>query len=203
MTKTTEYPPSTISEDQLQRLMTGRRSLYPRQFTGEVVEDNVVLQLLRYANMAPNHKLTRPWRFIVYKDEALKELLDFKKQFYIDHTPKEKIQQKKIDSYDFKKKQTSHVIGIVMHRDPEERIPEMEEIAAVACAIQNIYLSLATFGLGGYWSTGKASFSQEARDYLDIKGKDKLMGFFYLGKISTQFPIVEKDSVDELITWKS
>jgi nitroreductase len=59
----------------------------------------------------------------------------------------------------------------------------MEEIAAVACAVQNIYLSLAAYGLGGYWSTGGITYDQAARPFLGLQGEDRLMGFFYLGYI--------------------
>ena len=33
-------------------------------------------------------------------------------------------------------------------------MPEWEETAAVACAVQNMHLTLTAEGLAGYWSSG-------------------------------------------------
>jgi nitroreductase len=78
----------------------------------------------------------------------------------------------------------------------------MEEMAAVSCAVQNIYLALNTFGIGGYWSSGKIMFSEEARTYLDVKGEDVFMGFFLLGKVKMDIPPTAKDSVVSHVIWK-
>ena len=42
-----------------------------------------------------------------------------------------------------------------MQRDPGERIPEWEELASVACAVQNMWLSATSYGIGAYWSSPK------------------------------------------------
>ena len=46
----------------------------------------------------------------------------------------------------------SGVIGI---RDETEKIHEIEEVEAVACAIQNILLTATAYGLGVFWSSPK------------------------------------------------
>ena len=77
-------------------------------------------------------------------------------------------------------------------------IPEMEEVAAVSCAVQNIYLSMAAYGLGGYWSTGGITYDTAASAFLGLEEQDRLMGFFYVGYIripsagATRRPIAEK-----------
>ena len=45
----------------------------------------------------------------------------------------------------------SHTIMICMKRQakPEKLMPEWEELSAVACAVQNIYLMTGPLGLGG------------------------------------------------------
>ena len=186
----------------LDQIIYGRRSLYPRQYSGERIDDEVIRQILEYANTAPNHKKTEPWRFIVFSDQSKDDLIDFMKQYYVSSTNKEEISQKKLDSFSMKKEKTSHIIGIVMKRDEAERVPEIEEIAAVSCAVQNLYLSLNTFDLAGYWSTGKIMFSEEIRNYLNIDGKDRFLGFFYLGKVGVDVPLPQRSSVESKITWK-
>lgn len=191
-----------LTKDHLDEVMHGRHSLFPRQFTGEKIENDVILQLLEYANTAPNHKKTRPWRFVVFSNQSLFKLIDFMQDYYLKHTAEEKTSKTKLDSFQERKEKVSHIIAIVMHRDELHRLPEIEEIAAVSCAVQNIYLSLKTFGLGGYWSTGEFAYSHEANKYLNLEAGDKCLGFFILGKVNTEIPFPERESVELLVTWK-
>jgi len=75
----------------------------------------------------------------------------------------------------------SCIIALGMKRDPEKRIPEIEEIAAVSCAVQNMYLTATAYGAGCYWSTGGPTFWDEAKDFFDLTPDDKLLGFLYVG----------------------
>ncbi|RZK32811.1 MAG: hypothetical protein EOO61_16570, partial [Hymenobacter sp.] len=68
-----------------------------------------------------------------------------------------------------------HVIAIGMKKTPNKNIPEMEDIAAVACAVENIYLSVTAYGLGGYWTTGGITFREKAKEYFDLGAEDKLL----------------------------
>lgn len=50
---------------QVSELIAKRRSIFPRDFSGEEVPREVIQQLLEAANWAPTHKKTQPWRFVV------------------------------------------------------------------------------------------------------------------------------------------
>lgn len=202
MSETQQIPVKSLDESQLELLMNGRRSLFPRQFSGGVIDSGVIRKLLEYANTAPNHKRTRPWRFVVFSGTSKENLLDFKKEFYIKNTIPGEVNQMKLDDFKLRKEKVSHIIAINMHRDELHRLPEIEEIAAVSCAVQNIYLSLNTFGLGGYWNTGNVAFSDEMKMYLGLGGEDRCLGFFYLGLVDMAIPVIPKGEVDSLITWR-
>jgi nitroreductase len=79
---------------------------------------------------------------------------------------------------------SSHVISIGMKRDESNRLPEVEEIEAVACAVQNMYLTITAYGLGCYWSTSGITYFEEAKPYFGLGGKDRLLGFFYIGYVA-------------------
>lgn len=53
-----------------------------------------------------------------------------------------------------------------MKRTTNKNIPEVEDIEAVACAVQNMYLSVTAYGLGGYWTTGGVTYKEEAKSFL-------------------------------------
>ena len=56
---------------EINQLIHSRRSIFPKDYSGERVNDEVVKQMLENANWAPTHKLTEPWRFKILTGEAL------------------------------------------------------------------------------------------------------------------------------------
>jgi len=57
-----------------------------------------------------------------------------------------------------------------MKRDPKESLPEWEEVAAVAMAVQNLWLSSHEKGIGGYWSS--PGVVQHLGDFLELAMSD-------------------------------
>ena len=74
------------------------------------------------------------------------------------------------------------MIAIVMRRQAgSKRLPEWEEIAATACAVQNMHLQSTCYdGLACYWSSWHAATmdSSEMRDFLKVSSEDRILGFF-------------------------
>ena len=191
-----------INLEQATALIQNRRSLYPAQYTGEVIEDSVINALLENANWAPTHKLTEPWRFRVFKGEGLKKFADFQAELYREVTRK----QENFGEEKYKKLQTkpllcSHIISIGLKRHPI--IPELEEVASVACAVQNILLSASAQGLGCYWGTGGVTYFEEAKPYLDLEPEDKLMGFLYMGITESKWPAGRRKPIGDKVAWIS
>ena len=60
---------------------------------------------------------------------------------------------------------------------PGKLMPEWEETAAVACAVQNLHLALVAEGLAGYWSSGGVmgegawANAPETRELLGMTGE--------------------------------
>lgn len=148
---------------------------------GGKIEDSVIEQLLENASWAPSHGLVQAWHFKVFTGEGVKSFFKTQKKIYKEVTPPKKFMEFKYNDYDNKWKRVSHVIGIIAKRDPFKRFPQQEDLVSVACAIENIYLSLKAFGIGGYLSTGDTCYSQQMRDFLYLEDDDIPVGFFVLG----------------------
>src|SRR4030095_16698804 len=189
------YDTASINE-----LFRHRRSTFPKQFVpGKKIPDEVVNQLLENATWAPTHGQTEPWFFVVFTGDGLKKLADFQSELY----KREELNFKQ-DKYQKLKEQpllASHLIAICMTRTENTRIPEIEEIASVACAVENIYLSLQAYGIGGYWTTGGATYYESAKSFFGLGPEDKLMGFFYLGYIATPSPQGKRKPIAEKSKW--
>ncbi|MGZ5135613.1 MAG: nitroreductase family protein [Flavitalea sp.] len=187
--------------DAFNHLIKNRRSVYPNQFdTARQIPDAIIEQILKNATWAPNHSQTEPWHFTVYSGEGLNALALFQSELYKSESG-EKFKEEKFLKLQEQPLLASHVISIGMKRSTEKRIPEIEEIAAVACAVQNIYLSTTVYGLGGYWTTGGITYFPNAKSFFGLGKEDKLMGFFYLGYIAIPSPPSARKSIDEKVTW--
>jgi nitroreductase len=188
-----------LTPDIINEHIRSRRSVFVDQFdSSKKIPDSVIKEILVNANHAPTHKLTEPWRFVVFSGDGLKALAEKQAAIYKENA-RTKFKQNKYEKLQSTPLQCSHVAAIYLKRNKD--VPEMEEIAAVACAVENIYLSLAPYGIGGYWSTGGITYMDAAKDWLQLESDDVLMGFFYFGYIKV--PSVQRvpGDIREKIKW--
>ena len=156
-----------------------RRSIFPNTYVERAIPDELLAEILENANYAPTHRLTEPWRFRVYRGASRQQLADFLGNAYVQQTPAEKYSEKKEEKTRKKPLQSDTIIAIILHRDPEQRIPEWEEVAAVACAVQNMWLTASDYGIGSYWSSPGTVIRE--RDFFDLADNEKCLGLFFLG----------------------
>ncbi len=194
---------SSFNQEELNRLIAERRSIYPKMYTGEVVDDSIVKQMLENANWAPTHRFTEPWRFNVYKGKGIIKLAEFQARLYKEKTTKEgAFDEAKYEKLLKKPLLCSHIISIGMKRDPKASIPEMEEISAVAMAVQNMYLTATAYDIGCYWGTGGVTFYEEAKPFFGLGEECQLMGFLYLGIPTGGLKLNgRRGSIDDKINW--
>lgn len=154
-----------------------RRSIYPAQFSEKEVTKKEIATLLEAANWAPTHRKTEPWRFKVMQGAKKQALGEFMAEAYVSTAKKpSQIKKQKIVE---KVNQSGAVILIGMQRDPKDTVPEWEEIAATAMAVQNLWLQATEMGLGGYWSS--PSYSDQMVHFVPFNRGEICLGFFYLG----------------------
>lgn len=177
-----------IAIDALSALMRARRTVMPKQFSGEPVSREEIEILLENANWAPNHGRTEPWRFFVFTGEGRLRLGRFLQETYRALTPEADFDPEKFDKLARKCELSSAVIAFAMVRGDKPKIPEIEEIEATACAVQNLWLSAGALGLAGYWSSPRMVYAPEMRDFLGLRPEDKPLGVFYLGRPGPRAP---------------
>ncbi|MBI1185239.1 nitroreductase [bacterium] len=189
---------------EISTLIKNRKSTYPKQFSGEKVSDETINQWLEMANWAPTHKLTQPWRFVVFAESALQNLVEKHKSHYLLNTPLDAVNDKKLENFDLIKEKTSHLIAVVASLDEAKRLPEWEEIAATAMAVQNLYLSMDALGICGYWSSGNGTNSEAMRHLLNLMPHQVHLGWFYVGIADPNAPEPGRFRKDmkEKIEWK-
>lgn len=186
----------------LSEIIKNRRSIYPKQMSGEIIPDSEIIEMLESANWAPTHKFTEPWRFKIFKEESKNKLVDFHKSMFISKNPGIEAEDKRLEKFEETKLKVSHIIAIVMKKEPIAQLPEMEEIAATAMAVQNLWLECSARGFGGYWSTGNGTFDPQMALFLNLGENETLMGYFYMGKpIPTLVGPGRRKPLSDKITW--
>lgn len=189
--------------NQINNLIRNRRSVFPKMYTREPVPRPVIEKMLENANWAPTHKFTEPWRFTVFYEEGVKKFAEFQANLYKERTSASG--DFDVDKYHKLKEKpllASCIIAIAMKRDPQKRIPEIEEISSVSCAVQNMYLTATAYGVGCYWSTGGPTFWEEAKPYFNLKPQDKLMGFLFVGIPSKKTLNGNRSPWQDKIDWR-
>jgi nitroreductase len=186
-----------ITKELIQKAIKERRTIYPINFDPvKKIEDiNTIRNILDTAVWAPTHKLTQPWNFKVFHGDGVKTFFSKQQEIYKIITPEDAFSDKKYLKYMDKAEQVSVVIAVWMKRDPEKRVPEIEEIVATGCVIENIYLSLKPHGIVGYLSTGDICYTRQMKEFLEIGEEDKCLGFFQLGYPKESMRLVERKRV--------
>lgn len=183
-------------------IIRNRRSVFQPQFSGEKVEDSIIENMIENANWAPTHKLTEPWRFIVFTGEGLKQLAQGQSEVYRQVTEANgTFKPERFDNLLKKPMLSSHIIAVAMKRDEKRSVPEIEEIGAVFCAIQNMLLTAAAYDIGCYLSTGGITYFDEARELFGLAKEDKLIGFLHVGKIRGTIPAGRRRPASEKVNW--
>jgi len=192
-----KFDPELINE-----LIRSRRSIFPPQYSGEVISKEIIEKILENANWAPTHKFTEPWRFTVFTGEGLKKLATFMSELYKEvSTEKGNFDSKKYETLQTKPLRASHIISVVMKRDEKESVPEIEEIEAVACAVQNMSLTATAYGVGSYWGSGGVTYFEKAKPFFNLGPKDKLLGFFYLGIPKKSITKGKRKPIEDKVRW--
>lgn len=192
-----KYNLSEITE-----VIQNRRTIYPEQYADRKVHREIVEKVLNNAIWAPTHGMTQPWRFRVYMNDQLKKLSDFLGETYVTFSG-EHFDPGKLDKIRNRPLLSSAVIVVSMSRDSREKILEIEEIEAVACAVQNMYLTATAYGIGGFWSTPKFIYTDLVHDFFELGEKDKCLGIFYMGypKAEIGWPKGQRKPLEYVTKW--
>lgn len=182
-------------------IIRARRAYFPKMYSGLPVTEEEIHEILENANWAPTHKRTEPWRFKIFHSlESRKRLADFIAADFKSNTPADKFSEVKMNEAAEKPLQSACTIAICMQRDPLASVPEWEEIAAVSCAVQNMWLTCTALHIGSYWAS--PGFINRLDPVLKLNEGERCLGLFYLGKLKEgSFAPALRNPIEEKIMW--
>ena len=190
-----------VTPELVSELMRKRRSIFPKTYNDKPIPKIIIEAVLENANWAPTHRLTEPWRFKVFTGASLQRLGDYLGDFYRNNTSPTEFSEMKFKKTVESPALSACVIAICMQRDATGSVPEWEELAAVACAVQNMWLTCTAYGIGSYWSTPKATL--QANEFLGLSDGERCLGLFYMGYHDLPDLPGKRSPVSEKTTWIS
>ncbi|HAX48875.1 MAG TPA: nitroreductase [Ignavibacteria bacterium] len=188
--------------DVISDVIKRRRTIKPSKMNGRIIPNEQVQQLLELADWAPTHKHTEPWRFLVYSEDSARKFVSDHAELYRKSVSENNFNNDKYEKILGNGQNISHIVVCIMKRDPQKRLPEIEEIAAASAAVQNILLGATALGIANFWSTGGMTHSELMKEHLGLNYEDILIGLIYLGYSESNYEGKRTIPLEEKITWK-
>lgn len=184
-------------------LIRRRRTIKPALMSDRAVEPSVLGNILENANWAPTHGMTEPWRFKIYEGDARETLGEAMQRIYRETMPPDQFRQDKFDNLKLNVLQAPVCICVCMKRQAIEKIPEIEEVEAVACAVHNMHLTASAVGMAAFWATPPIVYTEAMRQFLNLEPKDQCLGIFYLGwpREEEAWPQGSRGPIQDKLEW--
>jgi nitroreductase len=156
-----------------------RRSI--RKFTDRAVERGEIERMLEAAVLAPNHRLTQPWRFYVLGPESRRAYgaaLGDRKARKVEDPEAAALVREKVAG-EHAALPGMIVVAMVQSADPEIR---EEDYAAVMMAVQNLSLEAADLGLGTHIKSGAVMDDPAARIAAGVADGERIVAVVNVGE---------------------
>jgi F420 biosynthesis protein FbiB-like protein len=187
----------------VQQAIFARRSI--RKFTAQPVDREVVARLLDAAAQAPNHRLTRPWRFYVLDRSGpmRAELARVAEEVALQGAPDPADEQARARARSKGDEIAAVPVLVVAYCVPGRHDEETREnYAAVACAMQNIQLAAVEEGLVSGWSTGGFTRDPALKATLGAEDDWQPVGALYIGYAAPgSSPTRERPKAEAFTRW--
>jgi nitroreductase len=158
-------------------------AIHKRHSQGKVKQDPLprplIEKLLSAAVQAPNHHKVRPWRFVVLTGAGRNKLGDVFAASQLERKPD--LPPEALDKFRGLPLRAPVIIAVGVDKPTEEKVHEVENIAAVSAACQNILLAAQAEGLAVQWRTGEWARDAKVKEFLGFSADQHLIAFLYIG----------------------
>lgn len=183
---------------QLSDAIQQRRSI--KRFTERPVTRPEIETVLAAAALAPNHRLTYPWRFHVLGPEARYAygLALGNRKARKQPDPAAAATMREAVAVEHKALPCMIAVAVVRHEDAEIR---EEDYAAVMMGVQNLSLAAVELGLGSQIRTGAVMDDDHARAAAGVPDDQRIVAIINLGEPADVPPAKTRPSAAELTSW--
>ena len=188
-----------VDEEPVLAAIRQRRSI--GRVTDEVPPRELIERILEAGRWAPTHHQTEPWRFFVLQGaarEALGTVMGEVAAVGISDVEERRAAAARAAA---KPLRAPCVIAVAVEPADAPNVFEVEEIAAVAAATQNMLLAAHALGLAAMWRTGEVAYAPEIREFFGLSERATVLGFVYVGFAAMAPPVRNRVPLDSVVTW--
>ena len=175
-----------------------RRSI--KRYQDRSVPREAIEALLDAAVLAPNHRLTQPWRFYVLGAESRRRyglaLGERKARKLEDSAAADAVRAKTAGEYE--SLPALIAVASVVSENPETR---EEDYAAVMQAVANMMLVAVERGLGTHLRTGAVMDDPAARAAVGVRDGERIVALVSVGFPAEVPPAKSRQSAASVTTW--
>jgi nitroreductase len=151
-----------------------------KEFRSDSIPGETLWRILDSVRWAPNHRMTEPWRLTIIGKESRAALADALANQAASGQDLSALAKAKAEAR--RKVMSSPVLLAVTCRLEGNPAQQVEDLAAVCAAMQNLQLAAWSEGMGSNWNTGKVTRLPETNALLGLSERgEQLVGFLYLG----------------------
>lgn len=179
--------------------MRQRRSI--KKFTDRAITRDEIETLLAAATLAPNHRLTQPWRFYVLGPEARHAYGLALGERKARKQPDAESGRTLRDAVAAEHRALPGMIAVavVNKDDPEMR---EEDYAATMMAVQNLALAAVELGLGTHIKTGGVMSDPAARAAAGVREEERIVAVVNVG-VPADVPTPKvREAASSFTTWR-
>jgi nitroreductase len=171
-----------------------------KRFTERPISRGEIETLLAAATLAPNHRLTQPWRFYVLGPEARYgyglALGDRKARKLED--PAAARAMREAVAAEHRALPAMLAVALVTNENAEIR---EEDYAAVMMAIENLALTAVEMGLGTALKSGAVMDDPAARRAAGVRDGERIVAIVNLGEPAEVPPPKKREPASAMTTW--
>lgn len=171
-----------------------------KRFTARPVAPEEIKAMLEAAVLAPNHKLTQPWGFVVLGARARRKYAEIKAHNKVkDEANPEAVSAKRDKIIE----ETAAVPGVVVVTQKWDTDPARaeEDYAAVFMAIQNMLLMATSMGLGSKVNTGRVMEDPQLRALIGVASDERVVAIVHIGEPAEELPPKARVPADDKTRW--
>lgn len=183
---------------QVRDAIRARRSV--KRFTDRPVTREEIEALLDAAALAPNHRLTQPWRFYVLGPEARRAygLALGERKARKQEDPERGRTMRDATAQEHRDLPLMIAVAVVNSDDPEVR---EEDYAAAMMAVQNMALAAIELGLGTHIKTGGVMSDPAARAAAGVRDNERIIAVVNVGTPAELPPVKKREPASAFTTW--
>lgn len=201
MSQSIEKNISTMEKESID--MDTLTALLTRTSQGALTEPSPSAQVLntafKAALRAPDHRMLRPWRYLVIVGEARQRLGEcFLRAGLQDNPALSEVEQQRLLKMPLR---APMIIVAITASKADPKVPLVEQTLSTGAAIQNLLLALHAQGFGSMWRTGWVTENSLIKQALTLQDKEKIAGFIYVGTPATPAKQPVLLTVDDFVSY--